>query len=187
MPIQVRVPIVILGFDLNEDRTDLGSGSKARCRATGYLYDDAIAQGYTPFIVVSPGRAPGKSAAQEPHTMAQMMQRYLIEYGVRITDIRVGRPVWGTRAELAEAARIIRQEKKTGHNVLIWAYVVSDKEHLPRIRILTRYLTRNLGLDWRWELYKTRTIPSWSLKETLKEYGKAFVEIFRGYRWHPQL
>ncbi len=185
------VPIIVFGFDYNNDRTAAGPGTWWRCFTAAELAKDLRrTTGAECLFIVSPGRAPGVSVSKQPCTMADMMAGVLQASMPpdAPVDIVVGAPVWGTRAELVEAVRLIEQKRRAGFEI-DEAYLVSNTLHVTcRIRFLAWRLRRNLGLWWEWRPHSCWwMLPAWGLRARARELGKFAVELVRAWGWRPKL
>lgn len=179
-----HIPVIVFGYDKG-----LGFGTRLRARRGAELYHALRARGRTPFIIVSAGRDPRVGEANGP-TMAEEMADFLVDScGVARGFICVAmRPVWGTRAELVEAIRVIQLHRECGYGIGE-AYCVSNPLHVHlRIRLLAFALRRRLGFSWRWRFAGSMWgVPGWGLLARCRELGKFGVECLRVWFWRPTL
>ncbi len=123
-----------------------------------------------------------------------MMQQYLVRRGIPQGDIFAESAVWGSRAEIREAIRVILENKKEFmHRVppilhraideqgffCMDAVVVSSIYHIPRLRLICFQELRKVGkgpiTHWRWQFAWCRG----ELGNALWEFVKLPLEFLR--------
>ena len=172
------VPIVIFGFDYNEDRTNVGIGTYMRCLEGVDIARQLFWKEDKDYLfVVSPGRASGVSETEQPMTMAEMMVNALRDALGEEPKVAVGE-TWGTRGEVHEASRIIQQKINEGLHISE-ACLVSNKLHLWRIGLYAERLKKASGLEWTWRYEACAwSVSSWGMRRRAQEMGSYLGELF---------
>ena len=165
------VPIIIMGFDLEEDGKELGPWSEAYCDAAIQKYQEERKNHHKPMFIMSAGIANNrKKFSRQSMTMAKMMGQYLIKQGISKENIVDESSVWGSRAEIEEAIRIIIENKWD----ILHIWIVSSHHHCLRLRIIcSREIWKAKKI---WE-YKFISCPN--NLNILGELAKIFIEILR--------
>ena len=165
------VPIIVMGFDLEEGGKELGPWSKAYCDAAIQKYQKERENGYKPVFIISAGIATNRRKfSRQSTTMAKMMGQYLIGPGISKEYIVDESSVWGSRAEIKEAIRIIIESKWSISHI----WIVSSHHHCLRLRIIYSRETWKEKKVWKYKFVScpnNLNIPG--------ELVKIFIEILR--------
>lgn len=129
--------IVVLGCDLVARGASLGPETIARCTCALNRYQELIANGVTPDILMSPGMANKEYYPAQKDTMAVMMAKWFFAQGIPADALHfVFSPLtWGTRAEINTALDYILYWRISKDGAVEF---VSSTYHLLRIRLIAK-------------------------------------------------
>lgn len=159
------VPIILLACDLMPGGEEIGPESKRRAGKAIERLRTLQERGRQSVIVVSAGPSPDIRKYPAKKTMALLTYSYLKREGVEPEKMLIGQPVWGTRAEIQEAIRLIETKNLCSLEVEI----VSSRYHLCRLDLLWHIL---IGDRDGWE-YSHHLVPG-GILNALIEVPKFF-------------
>lgn len=159
-----------MGSELTAQGRELGKNTKNNCKAALKRYRELMAVGGRQcFFVLTAGMAANKDDyPAQTETMAEMMKTFLCQAGIPEKHIIVSsdRSVWGSRAEIEEAAAIAAS-KQSNPSVL----VISTWYHIPRLFVVC--LKQSTEINWGF----ASTSRAGRFKDVLWEIIKFFGEL----------
>ncbi len=182
-----KIAIVVFGYDHDKARVAAGPGTILRCREGLAIYNQLKLQGCSPYFVLTAGRAPGVTREDQPVAMSQMMGKFLHEKGaVPYADLCWNDEAWGTNAEIVQAVKLIDGKSVEGWKTET-VFLVSNRWHLRRIRVVAFGLAKSLDLPWEWRTSSAYWDMPFNWRESIKEWGKFALALVRAPFWEPAI